>query len=97
MGCADSGCTATICIPGTPLKNLRPTTKTIRLKTANGAWIETTHDGEFDIPGLPLEARRAHIYLGLANISPVGVKTLVDAGLKYYSARMTALYCTKAA
>ena len=32
--CADSGCTANICIPGTPLKNLRPTSKPIRLKTA---------------------------------------------------------------
>ena len=63
--CADSGCTATICIPGTPLKNLRPTTKPIRLKTASGAWIKTTHKGEIDIPGLPPAARRAHICPGL--------------------------------
>ena len=34
--CADSGCTATICIPGTLLKNLQPTPKPIRLKTASG-------------------------------------------------------------
>ena len=78
--CADSGCTSTICIPGTPLKNLRPTTKPIRLKAANGGWIETTHEGEIDIPGLPPAARKAHICPGLANMSLVGIKTLVDAG-----------------
>ena len=78
--CADSGCTANICIPGTPLKNLRPTSKPIRLKTANGEWIETTHEGEIDIPGLPPAARRAHICPDLANMSLIGIKTLVDAG-----------------
>ena len=31
---ADSGCTATICIPGTPMKNIRPTKNPIRLKAA---------------------------------------------------------------
>jgi len=78
--CADSGCTANICIPGTPLKNLRPTTKPLRLKTADGNYIETTHEGEIDIPGLPQAARKAHICPGLANMSLVGIKTLVDAG-----------------
>ena len=78
--CADSGCTATICIPGTPLKNLQPTTKPIRLKTANGEYIETTHEGKINIPGLPKAARKAHICPGLANMSLVGVKTFVDAG-----------------
>lgn len=37
--CADSGCTQTICIPGTPLKNLRPTMKPIRLKTVDKNYI----------------------------------------------------------
>ena len=78
--CADSGCTANICIPGTPLKNLRPTTKPIKLKTADGSYIYTTHEGEIDIPGLPQAARKAHICPGLANMSLVGIKTLVDAG-----------------
>lgn len=78
--CADSGCTANICIPGTPLKNMRPTTKPIRLKTANGEYIETTHKGKIDIPGLPQAARKAHICPGLANMSLIGIKTLVDAG-----------------
>ena len=78
--CADSGCTANICIPGTPLKNLRPTTKPLRSKTADGNYIETTHEGEIDIPGLPQAARKAHICPGLANMSLVGIKTLVDAG-----------------
>ena len=77
--CANSGCTANVFIPGTPLKNLRPTTKPIRLKTASGEWIETTHEGEIGIPGLPKAARKAHICPGLANMSLVGVKTLVDA------------------
>ena len=54
--------------------------KLIRLKTASGAWIETTHKGDIDIPSLPSEARRAHICPGLANMSLVGIKTLVDAG-----------------
>merc|ERR1712115_167043 len=78
--CADSGCTANVFIPGTPLKNLRPTTKPIKLKTAGGEYIETTHEGEIDIPGLPQAARKAHICPELANMSLVGIKTLVDAG-----------------
>ena len=60
--CADSGCTATICIPGTPLKNLRPTSKPIRLKTVNGEYIETTHKGEINIPGLPKAAYERHTF-----------------------------------
>ena len=76
----DSGCTATVCILGTPLKNLRPTAKPIRLKTADGAYIHTTHEGKIDIPGLPPAARRAHICPGLTNMSLIGIKTLVDAG-----------------
>ena len=61
--CADSGCTANICIPGTPLKNLRLTTKPIRLKTASGVWTETTHEGEIDIPGLPPVSSNKSPYL----------------------------------
>ena len=78
--CADSGYTANVFIPGTPLKNLRPTTKPIKLKTAGGEYIETTHEGEIDIPGLHKAATKAHICPGLANTSLVGIKTLVDAG-----------------
>ena len=78
--CADSGCTATICIPGTPLKNIRPTTNPIRLKAAEGSYLETTHEGEIDMPGLPAAARKAHICPQLANTSLISIKTLVDAG-----------------
>ena len=77
---ADSGCTATICIPGTPMKNIRPTKNPIRLKAAQGSWLETTHEGEIDIPGLPEAARKAHICPDLANLSLISIKTLVDAG-----------------
>ena len=78
--CADSGCTATICIPGTPLKNIKPTKNPIRLKAAQGSWIETTHEGKIDMPGLPPEARKVHICPDLANMSLVSIKTIVDAG-----------------
>ena len=57
--CADSGCTANICIPGTPLKNLRPTTKPLKLKTVDGSYIHTTHEGKIDIPGLPPAVRKS--------------------------------------
>ena len=77
---ADSGCTATICIPGTPLKNIQPTKNPIRLKAAQGSWLETTHEGEIDMPGLPAAARKAHICPDLANTSLISIKTLVDAG-----------------
>ena len=80
QACADSGCTTTICIPETPMKNVRPTRKPIRLKNASGGWLETTHEGEIDIPGLPAAARKAHICPKLAHTSLISIKTLVDAG-----------------
>ena len=52
------------------------------MKAAQGSWIETTHEGEIDIPGLPPAARKAHIYPDLANTFLVSIKTLVDAGCK---------------
>ena len=42
--------------------------------------LVTTHEGEIDIPGLPIEARRAHICPDLAHSSLVAVKQLADAG-----------------
>ena len=59
QACADSGCTTTLCIPGTPMKNVRRTKRPIRLKNASGGWLETTHEDELDIPGLPTAARKA--------------------------------------
>ena len=79
---ADSGCTSTIVIPGTPIKNVRPTTNPITLVDAKGGKLVTTHEGEIDIPGLPIEARRAHICPDLAHSSLVAVKQLADAGCK---------------
>ena len=67
--CADSGCMITIYIPGTPMKNVRSTRKPIQLRNASGGWLETTHEGEIDIPGLPAAARKAHICPKLAHTS----------------------------
>ena len=78
--CANSGCTTMICIPGTPLKNIRQTRNPILLKNAAGGWMMTTHEGEIDIPGLPEAAQRAQICLQLAHTSLVSIKTLVNAG-----------------
>ena len=79
QACADSGCTTTICIPGTPMKNVRPTNNPIQLQNASGGWLETTHEGEIDIPGLPAAARKAHICPKLAHTSLISIKTLFDA------------------
>ena len=75
---ADSGCTSTIVIPGTPIKNVRSTTNPITLVDAKGGKMVTTHEGEIDIPGLPIEARRAYICPDLAHSSLVAVKQLAD-------------------
>ena len=54
---ADAGCTSTIVIPGTPIKNVRPTKNPITLKDAKEGKLVTTHEGEIDIPELPPEAQ----------------------------------------
>ena len=77
---ADAGCTSTIVIPGTPIKNMRPTKNPITLTDAQGGKLVTTHEGEIDIPELPPEARRAHVCPDLAHSSLVAIKQLVDAG-----------------
>ena len=79
---ADAGCTSTIVIPGTPIKNVRPTKNPITLVDAKGGKLVTTHEGEIDIPGLPLEARRAHVCPDLAHTSLVSIKQLADVGCK---------------
>ena len=43
------------------MKNVRPTRNPIQLKNALEGWLETTHEGEIDIPGLPSAARKAQI------------------------------------
>ena len=50
------------------------------MKAVQGSWLETTHEGEIDIPGLQEAARKAHICPDLANTSLIVVKTLVDVG-----------------
>ena len=77
---ADSGCTSTLVLPGTPIKNVRPATNPITLVDAKGGKLVTTHEGEIDIPGLPIQARRAHICPDLAHSSLVSIKQLADAG-----------------
>ena len=67
QACEDSGCTTTICILETPLKNVRPTSNPIRLKNASGGWMVTTHEGEIDIPGLLEAARKTQICPQLAH------------------------------
>ena len=77
---ADAGCTSTIVIPGTPIRNVRPSKNPITLVDAKGGKLVTTHEGEIDIPELPPEARRAHICPDLAHSSLVSIKQLADAG-----------------
>ena len=77
---ADAGCTSTIVIPGTPIKNVRPTKNPITLVDAKGGKLVTTHEGEIDIPGLPLEAQRAHVCPDLEHSSLVSIKQLADVG-----------------
>ena len=82
QGMADAGCTSTIVIPGTPIKNVRPTKNPITLVDAKGGKLVTTHEGEIDFPGLPLEARRAHVCPDLAHTSLISIKQLADVGCK---------------
>ena len=42
---ADAGCTSTIVIPGTPIKNVRPTKNPITLIDLQGGKLVTTHGG----------------------------------------------------
>ena len=57
---------------------MRPTKNPFTLVDAGGGKRVTTHEGEIDIPGLPLEARRAHVCPDLAHSSLISIKQLAD-------------------
>jgi hypothetical protein len=78
---ADAGATGNFMIPGAPVTNISPSTKTpIIINLPDGSQIKSTHTCEIDNPDLPKEARHAHIVPGLAHTSLVSIKMLCDAG-----------------
>ena len=77
---ADSGATAHFATLDLPVLNRRPTTSPITIANPNGTLMHSTHEGELDIPGLPIEARRCHIVPALSGLSLISIGQLCSAG-----------------
>ena len=82
MGIADAGATGHFLQPGTPAKNIRRKDNLIGISQSDGGKLESTHECEIENPKLPQAARAVHIVPGLAHISLISIKMLIDAGCK---------------
>ena len=81
---ADTGCSAHFCATSHPLINVRPTTRPVHIRLPDGSTIMSTHDGELDIPALPIAARRAHIVPSLNGHPLISIGQLCDSGCDIY-------------
>ena len=77
---ADSGATAHFATLDLPVLNRRPATNPIAIANPDGTLMYSTHEGELNIPGLPIEARRCHIVPALSGLSLISIGQLCSAG-----------------
>jgi hypothetical protein len=77
---ADSGATAHYGTTNLPVLNKQPCKKEIRIRAANGAIMQATHEAELNFPMLPSAARRILIVPELADKTLMSISQLCDAG-----------------
>ena len=63
-----------------PLTNIKATNKGISVLLPNNTTIKSTHTAELDIPQLPANAKKTHIFPHLASGSLLSIGQLCDAG-----------------
>ena len=61
----DSGASSHFLIVGTPLLHKQETANPVTVTVANGQSVRSTHEGALDVPGLPKQARYAHVIPGI--------------------------------
>jgi hypothetical protein len=76
----DSGTTGHYLLLTAPCHNKQPVTHPLQVKLPNGHTIDSTHTCELNLPGLPLQARKAHLFPALAGHSLLSVGQLCDQG-----------------
>ena len=64
---ADTGATGYSLLPGTPVKNMQPSSKPISINIPDGSKLRSTHTGNLDTEGILEKANRAHIVPGLSH------------------------------
>jgi hypothetical protein len=79
---ADAGATGHFVLPGTPVTDIAPATQPLTINLPDGETLISTHTCRLHVPGLPAQAREAHIVPGLAHASLVSIKILCDAGCR---------------
>ena len=77
---ADTGCTGNFLLISSPSTNKRIAATGINVNLPNGEKIQSTHTCLLDLPQLPLAARKAHIFPGLASNALLSIGMLCDNG-----------------
>ncbi len=78
---ADTGATSIFIMEGTPIKNIRPATKQLKINLPDGSQVKSTHLCNITIPGLPI-VLTGHIVPRLSITSLIGIRVLCKAGCK---------------
>lgn len=76
---ADSGSSGHFCTPSAAVTNIRPTRVSIPVTLPDGSVIHSSHEADLNVPALPIEARRAHIFPNLTS-TLISIGTLCDSG-----------------
>ena len=79
---ADSGCTSHFLKSTSHCINKQPTSNGIRVKLPDGTIIQSTHTALLDLPELPIEARRAHVFPNLNNSALISISQFCDQGFE---------------
>eukprot|EP00804_Cyclotella_cryptica_P024589 CCRYP_001603-RA/>CCRYP_001603-RA protein AED:0.24 eAED:0.18 QI:0/0/0/1/1/1/2/0/837 len=77
---ADSGATAHFLLPSVTISNKRKATHPLNITLPDGEVIQSTHEGNLNLPGLGDAATLAHVVPGLAHSSLLSIKQLCDNG-----------------
>ena len=77
---ADAGATGHFVLSGTPVTNVKVARHPLMINLPDGACLTSTHTCTMDIPWLPNNSKKAHIFPGLAHASLISIKILCDAG-----------------
>ena len=77
---ADTGCTAHFVSPSTPVWHAKPADPPVHVRNPNGSVMTSTHQAELAIPGLPPQARTAHVLPDLKSGPLLSIGQLCDAG-----------------
>jgi len=77
---ANSGCTAHFFSSSTPVCNKCLSLDPIKIHTPSGTVLQSMHEADLDLPGLPLVACHGHIFPQLATQPLLSIGQLCDAG-----------------